>query len=182
MSARLLSALLSIMLLVLASCSQDSLVQDSAVLEQGIPEENALQVRMVEYRDEKVDYIIEAAKMDRFTDRRMVYGYDVTLTSYDNLAQISAVIKADTTIVDDARNIIFANGNVVFEGNEGRIRTQRMIWERNLDEITVPGAVVLIRGGDVLRGTNLRTNAKLTYAEMEVVSGEGNVDEKTLSW
>ena len=99
--ARLLSVLLSLMLLVLASCSQDSLVQDSAVLEQGIPEENALQVRMVEYRDEKVDYIIEAAKMDRFTDRRMVYGYDVTLTSYDNLAQISAVIKADTTIVDD---------------------------------------------------------------------------------
>ncbi len=157
-------------------------MQDTEALAQGLPEETALGVRMVEYRDENIDYIIDAAAMDRYTDRRMVYGYDVTLSSYDRLGQISTVIKADTTIVDDARNIIFAHGNVVFEGKEGKIRTQKMIWERILDEITVPGSVVLIRGSDLLRGTNLRTNAKLSYAEMEVVSGEGYVDEKTFSW
>lgn len=182
MSYRILSLLFGISLLVLAACSQEKLVQDTAALERGIPEENALKVRMVEYRDSQVDYIIEAAAMDRFTDRRMVYGYDVTLTSYDRQAQISAVIKADTTIVDDARNIIFANGNVEFKGSEGILRSQKMIWERNLDEITVPTSVVLIRGGDVLRGKNLRTNAKLSFAEMDVVSGEGYVDEKTFSW
>ena len=182
MSYRILSILLILALLGLAACGQDALAQDMAVLEQGVPEENALKVRMVEYRDDMVDYIIEAAEMDRFTDRRMVYGYDVTLTSYDRQAQISTVIKADTTIVDDARNIIFANGNVIFESGQGKIKTQKMIWERNMDEITAPATVVLIRGGDVLRGKNLRTNAKLSFAEMDVVSGEGYVDEKTFSW
>ena len=182
MSYRILSILLSFSLLGLAACGQDALAQDMAVLEQGVPEENALKVRMIEYRDDMVDYIIEAAVMDRFTDRRMVYGYDVTLTSYDRQAQISTVIKADTTIVDDARNIIFANGNVIFESGEGKIKTQKMIWERNLDGITAPGSVILIRGGDVLKGTNLRTDTKLSFAEMDVVSGEGYVDEKTFSW
>jgi LPS export ABC transporter protein LptC len=179
---RILSLLICLMLLTLAACSQEKLIQDTQAIEQGIPEENALGVRMIEYRDDKVDYIIEAAAMDRYTDRRMTYGYDVTLTSYDRQDQISAVIKADTTIVDDARNIIFANGNVEFKGREGTLRSQKMIWERTLDEITVPTYVVLIRGDDVLRGNNLRTNAKLSYAEMELVSGEGYVDEKTFSW
>jgi len=179
---RTLSILICLALLMLAACSQDALVQDTEALAQGLPEENAIKVRMVEYRDDRIDYIIEAAAMDRFTDRRMVYGYDVTLSSYDRQAQISTVIKADTTIVDDARNIIFANGNVVFESGDGKIRTQKMIWERNLDEIIAPGSVVLIRAGDVLKGTNLRTNAKLSFAELDVVSGEGYVDEKTFSW
>lgn len=182
MGYRILWILISLSLLALTSCAQDSLSQDSEDMDRGNPQENALGVRMVEYRDDKVDYIIEAAVMDRFTDRRMTYGYDVTLTSYDLNAQISNVIKADTTIVDDARNIIFANGNVRFEGSAGKLRTQKMIWERSLDEITVPTSVVLIRGGDVLRGNSLRTNTKLSFVEMNVVSGEGYVDEKTFSW
>jgi len=99
-------------LLLATACSQQDLQQDTVEMEQGIPEENARQVRVVEYRDERLDYIIEAARMERFTDRRIMYGYDVTLTSYDREGEISAVIKADTTIVDDARNIIFANGNL----------------------------------------------------------------------
>jgi len=106
---------LLIPILLLSSCSADSLNQDTPVLEQGVADEHSEGVRMVEYRDERLDYIIEAKSMERFTDRRMMYGYQVTLTSYDKEGQVSSVIMADTTIVDDARNVVFANGNVSFK-------------------------------------------------------------------
>jgi LPS export ABC transporter protein LptC len=179
---RHLCLLLVLVSLLAAACVRDDLQQDTMVMEQGIPEENARQVRVVEYRDERLDYIIEAARMERFTDRRIMYGYDVTLTSYDREGEISAVIKADTTIVDDARNIIFANGNAVFSNKEGEIKTQKMVWERNLDEITVPTKLTLTRAGDVLRGNSLRTNTRLSFAEMDVVSAEGYFDEEDFTW
>jgi lipopolysaccharide assembly outer membrane protein LptD (OstA) len=91
-------------------------------------------------------------------------------------------VKADTTIVDDARNIIFANGNASFETPDGNLKTSKMVWERNLDELSAPGYVVLTRSGDVLRGTNLRTNAKFSYATLDAVSAEGIIDEADFDW
>ncbi len=153
------------------------------MLEQGIADENSTGVKLVEYNNDRLDYIIEAASMERFTQRRMLYGYSVTLSSYDKNGLVSSVIKADTTIVDDARNVIFANGNVSFKTQEGEIRTQKMFWERSVDEITVPVALTLTRGNDVLRGKSMRTNTKLSYVEMDAVAAEGYFDEETfLDW
>jgi hypothetical protein len=90
------------------------------------------------------------------------------------------VIKADTTIVDDARNIIFASGRASFFSPGGGLKTDRIAWDRNVDEITAMGKVTLTRDGSVLWGKNLRTNSKLSFAEMEAVSAEGIVNEKTL--
>ena len=169
---------LLIPILLLSSCSADSLNQDTPVLEQGVADEHSEGVRMVEYRDERLDYIIEAKSMERLTDRRMMYGYQVTLTSYDKEGQVSSVIMADTTIVDDARNVVFANGNVSFKTKDGDIKTQKMFWDRNVDEIMVPTRLTLTRMGDVLRGENLRTNTKLSFAEMNTVTAEGYFDEE----
>ena len=163
-------------------CSGDSLDQNDQVMEAGIPDENATGVRVMEYTNNRLDYIIEAASMQRYTDRRMMYGYDVTLSSYDREGAISSVIRADTTIVDDARNIIFANGNAVYQSDEGEIRTQRIIWERTMDSITAPGFVILTRGDDVLRGHSMRTDARLSFVEMETVSAEGYIVEEDISW
>lgn len=179
--ARRLSVL--VLLLVLAACSDKSLNQETGVLEQGEADENSSGVRLVEYRDERVDYIIEAESMKRYTERRMLYGYNVTLSSYDKNGLLSSVIKADTTIVDDARNVVFANGNVSFKTPQGEIKTQKMFWERSVDEITVPVALTLTRSGDVLRGNSLRTDTKLSYVEMDAVAAEGYFDEEEfLDW
>lgn len=167
---------------IAAGCSKDDLQQETGVLESGIPDENAQGVQVLEYTHNRLDYIIEAERIERFTDRRMMYGYTVTLTSYDKDGMLSSVIKADTTIVDDARNIIFANGNAYYESPEGTIKTQRFVWERTTDHITVPTYVVLTRGEDVLRGYNLRTDSRLSFVDMETVSAEGYIVEEDISW
>lgn len=163
-------------------CKQADLGAPTPTMERGLPDETSVNVSLSEYRDDRLEYIIQAKKMERFTDRRMLYAYTVTLTSYDKDGIQSSVIKADTTIVDDARNIIFANGNAVFETPDGKLQTSRIVWERNLDILTAPANVVLTRSGDVLRGSNLKTNTKFSYAELEEVSAEGIVDEKDYRW
>ncbi len=95
-------------LLGLFACNQASLDSETGVLEQGLPDETSTQVSLAEYDNDRLSYVIQAERMERFTDRRMLYGYKVTLTSYDKNGVVSSVIKADTTIVDDARNVIFA--------------------------------------------------------------------------
>ncbi|MDD4686595.1 MAG: LPS export ABC transporter periplasmic protein LptC [Candidatus Cloacimonetes bacterium] len=175
--------ILLLSLLFCWACSKESLDKDTEVLEQGIADENSEGVKVSEYVNNRLDYIIEAKSMERFTDRRMLYGYFVTLSSYDQTGMLSSVIKADTAIVDDARNVIFANGNVSFKTQEGEIKGEKMFWDRNLDEITVPTYVTLTRNGDVLTGQSLRTNTKLSYAEMDAVKAEGYFDEEDfLDW
>ncbi len=170
-------------LLGLFACNQASLDSETGVLEQGLPDETSTQVSLAEYDNDRLSYVIQAEKMERFTDRRMLYGYKVTLTSYDKNGVVSSVIKADTTIVDDARNVIFAEGNVSFKTQEGEIRTQKMFWERGVDEITVPVPLTLTRGGDILRGNNMRTNTTLSFVEMDAVAAEGYFDEEEFgSW
>lgn len=179
----ILKIILLLSLLFCWACSKESLDKDTEVLEQGIADENSEGVKVSEYVNNRLDYIIEAKSMERFTDRRMLYGYFVTLSSYDQAGMLSSVIKADTAIVDDARNVIFANGNVSFKTQEGEIMGEKMFWDRNLDEITVPTYVTLTRNGDVLTGQSLRTNTKLSYAEMDAVKAEGYFDEEDfLDW
>lgn len=179
----ILKIILLLSLLFCWACSKESLDKDTEVLEQGIADENSEGVKVSEYVNNRLDYIIEAKSMERFTDRRMLYGYFVTLSSYDQAGMLSSVIKADTAIVDDARNVIFANGNVSFKTQEGEIKGEKMFWDRNLDEITVPTYVTLTRNGDVLTGQSLRTNTKLSYAEMDAVKAEGYFDEEDfLDW
>jgi len=46
----------------------------------------------------------------------------------------------------------------------------------------VPTKVTLTRAGDILRGNSLRTNTRLSFAEMDVVSAEGYIDEEDFTW
>lgn len=171
-----------VLLLGLPGCKESSLENKSIALERGLPDETSIKVKQDEYQDGLLSYTIEAEKMERYSERRMLYGYKVKLTTYDRDGALNAVIQADTTIVDDARNIIFAMGNARYVSDQGQIRTSKIVWERTMDEITAPAYVVMNRFSDVLRGYNLRTNGKLSYAELERVSAEGIVNEADFDW
>ena len=83
------------------------------VLARDLPDEISYNVKLIQLDNDRNEYFLEANKIERFYNRRLLYAYKVTLTTYDKNNQISSVIKADTTIVDDARNLIFANGNAL---------------------------------------------------------------------
>ena len=174
--------LVVVLILALFGCSEDVLKTQSGVLGRGLPDEISKNVKLREYVGDAIDYIIEAEEIQRYSDRRMLYGYKVRLASYNKDGSQNSVITADSTSVDDARNVIIAGGKVRLKTPEAEIHAEKMIWDRNIDEIFVPTPVTLYRAGDVLRGNTLRTNSRISFVEMDAVSAEGYFDEKEFDW
>lgn len=154
----------------------------TAVMDRALPDETSYNVKIVQYIDNRFEYKLEANKIERFHDRRLLYGYGVTLSTYNKDNLINSVIKADTTIVDDARNLIFASGNARMTSPNGTLSTQKIAWDRGVDEITAPLRVKLTRSGNVMYGEKLRTNSKLSFVEMDKVSAEGLVKQEDFDW
>ncbi|MDZ4121503.1 MAG: LPS export ABC transporter periplasmic protein LptC [Candidatus Cloacimonadaceae bacterium] len=179
---RLLKLLSILLILVLAACQRTNLDVKTAVLDRALPDETSYNISIREYKGQYLDYIMQAAKVERFYDRKILNAYKVIINSYDEAGNISSTMLADTTIVDDARNIIFANGNVKLSSSNGIVSSNRLIWDRGADEITSPSSVTLVRDGNVLRGQSLRTNSSISYAEMDAVSAEGVVSETDIAW
>jgi len=175
-------ALLLLVLFSLAACQKAVLQTNSDPLDRSLPDETSYKVKVTQFVDNRTEYHLEADKIERFHDRRMLYGYGVVLTTYDKDNRISSTIMADTTIVDDARNIIFANGNARMTSKNGSLSTSKIVWDRAVDEITAPLKVKLVRGSDVLYGERLRTNSTISFVEMDAVSAQGIVDPKELNW
>ena len=180
----ILSLLTALTAITFASGCKERITLDSRTpaMDRNLPDEVSSNVTITQLNEDKIEYVLQAKRIERYYDRKMLNGWDVTITSYDPAGRIKSTIKADTTIVDDARNIIYTNGNVLMKTENASISTRRIIWDRNLDEIVAPERVVLTRDGSVLRGTNLRTNSTISFAEMESVDAEGLFDEKDLDW
>ncbi|MEN6445497.1 MAG: LPS export ABC transporter periplasmic protein LptC [Candidatus Cloacimonas sp.] len=169
-------------IILLSACQKVDLQSQTGILPRDLPDETSYQVKLTQMDNDRNEYILEADKIERFYDRRLLYAYKVTLTTFDKNNNISSVIKADTTIVDEARNYIFASGNAKLTSPNGTLATQKMAWDRTVDEISAPLEVTVTRSGNVMLGKNLRTNSKLSYVEMDAVSAEGYFKKEEIKW
>jgi len=177
-----LLSMLMLITLILTGCEKSVLDQTSVVLSKNLPDETSNDVSIYAYKENQIDYILTASRIERFYDSRRLSAWHVKLVSFDKNKQIESTIIADTTYVDEARNYIQAIGNVVFSTPNGTIKSRIINWERNIDEIYVPEKVTLLRDGNLLQGDNLRTNSAISYAEMNTISGEGIVKGSEIDW
>lgn len=180
--AFLKAALLALLFATVWGCERISLNQSFPSLDRSLPDESSKNVQITEYLNDNVDNVMIAERVERFVDRRILYAYAVKISSYNEDTSLKSVVLADTAIVDDARNMIFANGKVNLSSENGSIQSRKIVWDRNVDEITAPERVILTRDMNVLKGKNLKTNSIISYAEMDEVSAEGIVSEKDIDW
>jgi LPS export ABC transporter protein LptC len=180
------SVCLLILLLIIAisvtGCDKSVLKQTTAVLSRSLPDETSNTVSIYEYDGNRIDYILTADRIERYYDSRKLNAWKVRIVTYDKMNKVKSTIVADTTYVDEARNLIQAMGNVVYATENGTIKSRLINWDRNVDEIYTPEKVTLIRGGSTLQGENLRTNAAISFAEMSSISAEGTVTKDEIDW
>lgn len=167
---------------MLTGCGKSMLDQTTPVLNRGLPDETSNNVSIYAYKENRVDYILTANKIERYYDSRRLYAWNVKIVSYDDKKNLRSTIVADTAYVDEARNLVQAIGNVVFDTPNGTIKSRVINWDRNIDEIYVPTKVTLIREGNVLYGDNLRTDSRISFAEMSAVSAEGMLKGDEIDW
>lgn len=177
-----LSILLLVGALALISCKGQDLTPSRERLDLDLPDETSDKVKILEYVGDEVEYELYAKKIDRWYEKRMLKAYDVRITSIDPKTKLPTYLSADSTIVDDTRNMIFAYGDVLLSSPSGKVYGGSMVWDRNTDEITVPGKVTLEKDGNILRGESLRTNPAVDFAYMDVVSADGKFDEADFNW
>lgn len=180
--ANYIPSLFVLFIIFSSGCGKSVLNQTSAVHNRSLPDETSNNVSIYAYKDNQIDYILTASRIERFYDSKRLSAWQVKIVSYDENSQVKSTITADTTYVDEARNYIQALGNVVFVTPNGTIKSRIINWERNIDEIFVPEKVTLLRDGNLLQGDNLRTNSAISYAEMNTISGEGVVKGDEIDW
>lgn len=167
---------------MLTGCGKSILNQTTPALNRGLPDETSSNISIYAYKENRVDYILTADKIDRYYTTQRLFARKVRIVSYDDKKQLRSTIVADTAYVDEARNLVRAIGNVVFDTPNGTIKSRIINWDRNIDEIYVPTPVTLIRDGNVLKGDNLRTDSRISYAEMSTVSAEGVLKGDEIDW
>jgi LPS export ABC transporter protein LptC len=165
-----------------AGCGKSVLEQKQAVLNRSLPDETSGDVSIYSYKENRVDYLLTAARIERYYDLKRLWAWKVKITTYDEKGAIKSTMVADTTFVDEAVNYIKAMGNVVMSSPNGTIKSRIITWDRNIDEIFAPEKVTLIRDGNILSGDNLRTDVNISYAEMNSVSAEGIIKGDELAW
>ncbi len=178
---RIVLSLLAL-LLVLSACDEKGLDVSTPAMDRNLPDETSTNVTITEFNGLSTDYILTAKRIERYYDRQILNAYGARIQAYDAKKGGTSLMEADSTIVDDARNMIYAYGNVKLSSPNGSISSGRMIWDRNMDEIIAPGPVTLVRSGNTLRGEDLRTNTRIDYAEMKTVSAEGIFNEEDFDW
>jgi LPS export ABC transporter protein LptC len=167
---------------IFVGCKDSVLDQKTTSLNRSLPDETSRDVNIYAYKGQKIDYILTADRIERFYNTRQLNAWKVSIVTYDDNKQISSTFSADTTYVDEARNLIKAIGNVVFQSANGTIKSRVINWDRNADEIYTPEKVTLIRDDKIMFGDNLRTNSSISFAEMNTVSAEGTVKGDELDW
>ncbi len=175
-------AFLLVFATVLAACNQSVLDQATETLNRGLPDEASKKVSIYQYKQDKIDYILTADRIERYYESRKLDAWKVKIITYDENKQAQSSIVADTAYVDEARNLIQARGNVIFATPNGTIKSRVINWDRNIDEIFCPEQVTLIRGENTLRGNDLRTNSYISYAEMTDITAEGTVTRDEIDW
>jgi LPS export ABC transporter protein LptC len=173
---------LLLLLLFLAGCGKSVLDQETTSLNRSLPDETSNNVSIYAYKENRVDYILTADKIERFYNTRQLNAWKVRIVTYDGQNKVKGTISADTTYVDEARNLIKAMGNVIFISPNGTIKSRLINWDRNADEIYTPEKVMLIRDDKTLYGDNLRTNSSISFAEMNTVSAEGKIKGDEIDW
>ena len=168
-----------LLLLALWSCGKSNLDLPTGVLDRKLPNESSQQITITEFNRGEVDYVLKAARMERFYDRRVVNAYGVDILALNGgKDQETTTMQADSTIVDEARRLIFAHGRVKLVSPSGTLTTNRLTWDQNSDEIFAPDQVTLIREGNILRGRNLRTDLGVSSTAMDSVTAEGYFGEE----
>ena len=174
--------LLLLLVILVSGCGKSILNQTTPVLNRSLPDETSNTISIYEYKEDKIDYILNASKIERFYNTQQLNAWNVRIVTYDIKQKVKNRISADTTYVDEARNFIKAIGNVVFETPNGTIKSRLINWDRNVDEIYTPEKVTLIKDDKILNGDNLRTNSTLSYAELSTITAEGIITSEEIDW
>ena len=141
-------------------------------------EEQSDSVTIYEINGEDIERMITATKIERFYDDQLIRASEVNITDYNLDKTVRMTLYADSLTIDEAYQTYEAKYNVVITHQNAILYTELLNWDQNHNEIYAPDEVIIIRGDNILRGIELRTDADFNRIELSRVTAEGHLDDE----
>ncbi|MDD3052268.1 MAG: LPS export ABC transporter periplasmic protein LptC [Candidatus Cloacimonetes bacterium] len=176
-----LFALFVILLSVFSSCDISRNIELSKG-ELNMPDEIADSLEVVTVMGEKIDSKLWAVHLERFYDRKITIMESVYTETYETDGRLKYSLKCNKAEIDETKNILTATGNVIITSESGVLKTEKLIWDQNTDELFTDVQFTLIRGDNLLKGEYLRTDMNFEKIDMQKVKGEGLLNAEEIEW
>lgn len=125
---------------------------------------------------------LSANRLKKYPQKNIMYFSDIELKLMDNDGTLSATIYADSAVVDDDMQEVYAEGNIEIYSKEGDIFGESLTWERRNDKIFSDDSVKVLQEGNIIRGSSFTSDSHFEHVTLHTASGEGDVDESKVLW
>lgn len=123
------------------------------------------------YDGSTISWIVKTAYLERWEGSDLVYVKPVVADIFDSLGKKSALLRADSGILDSKLSFISAYGHVYAITPVGAsIRADSLIWNKKDDRVRTESSVrVITPKGDMLSGIGFISDTKLE--NWQILSG-----------
>ena len=178
----LIGLLLGLSVLI-ASCSrQDSSSSDRSTNDTLLrPDSEVFGADITLYDGARRKALIEADRIKRFESIDSTMTYTVSVDFLDSLGQVTSNLVGDSGIIRETTQKMKIYGHVVVVTPDGgRLETDSLVWNPQIQKIQTDAYVVLTRGKDVITGWGLEANHDLTHLTIRKSAGTLNNPKKAL--
>jgi LPS export ABC transporter protein LptC len=172
---------LTIIVILLTACDL-TMEERYTVQELDYAEEQGELIRIYDYNEEVLERVTVAERIDRYYDKKQTVSKQVVITDYNPDGSVQTLFSADVMTIDEIRDTYTATGNVIIDRIDTILYTEHLIWNQTTDEIFSPVEITLIRGENVIKGIELRTDSMFQNLELKMVTAEGKLDEEDIVW
>ncbi len=144
------------------------------------PDEITINVKMQETKLGKIQNELYAKVIKRYYDLDFFIADSVRILSYNEKGEFVYSLDCDSAFVDQKTNLFTAMGNVFVVNSDGDLKTNILKWDRDLDELIAPEAVILNHENNTIKGNYLETNIDFDYIRLKKVSAKGKIDESNI--
>ena len=174
--------LLLISLLFVSGCSSDEPVPVENGSLREMPDEQSDGVKTITMNGNIISMEMHARHIDRYYKKKETFIDSLFVNKFDETGKLTSTLTCDKAKIDESRNVIVCEGDVVIVSDNGVLRTPLLTWNRDTDDIVAENGVVMEREDDVLRGDMMKTNLDMDNIEIINVSAEGTVKSGTVEW
>jgi len=147
-----------------------------------MPDEIADSLEVVTVMGENIDSKMWAVHLERFYDKKITIMDTIYTETYESDGRLKYSLKCNHAEIDETKNILTATGNVIITSTSGILKTEKLIWDQNTDELFTDVQFTLIRDENVLKGEYLKTDMDFEKIDMQKVKGEGLIDAEEIEW
>lgn len=162
------------LIFLLSSCSKEEKTHFDT-WGKDLPDQKADSLYVKSMDGNKVTMELFAKSMSKFEKTKKTYFDSVRVISYSDTS--NTVLTCLSAQVDEVTNILIASKNVVVVNDNGILKTDLLIWDRNTNVIKAPKEVTIIREKHWMRGYNMITKLDMKKIELEKVSARGIVEK-----